>query len=218
MANSQTADWRLRETINKRIERQIREGYQPLTRYKTLFPFTEGGDIIDRRTGKVKNVNTFVAEYVNKQIGTPAAFVAKMGKYGVPKTTAKQAYAAHKAERLADAKAAYSKRLHVLAGMDITRTGSVRMHYRAQTDAIFQLYLSRCSVLPFFRLLLLFGFVYIQGAASCGTAPCKNFLVCMREADKPGKKLRYTERRRRNRTKEKEDWKWISLHSKKRSR
>lgn len=148
MANSQTADWRLRETINKRIERQIREGYQPLTRYKTLFPFTEGGDIIDRRTGKVKNVNRFVAEYVNKQIGTQAAFVAKMGKYGVPKTTAKQAYASHKAERLAEAKAAYSKRLHVLAGMDITRTGAVRMHYRTQTDAIFQLYLSRLAGSP----------------------------------------------------------------------
>lgn len=143
MANSQTADWRLRETINKRIERQIREGYMPLTRYKTLFPFTEGGDIIDRRTGKVKNVNTFVKEYVAKQIGTQAAFVAKMKKKGMTATTAKQVYAAHKAERVGEAKASYSRRLHILAEMDITRTGTVKKTYRSQTDAIFQLYLYR---------------------------------------------------------------------------
>lgn len=143
MANSQTADWRLRETINKRIERQIREGYMPLTRYKTLFPFTEGGDIIDRRTGKVKNVNTFVKEYVSKQIGTQAAFVTKMKKKGMSATTAKQVYAAHKAERVGEAKASYSRRLHILAEMDITRTGTVKQTYRSQTDAIFQLYLYR---------------------------------------------------------------------------
>lgn len=143
MANSQTADWRLRETVNKRIERQIREGYTPLTRFKTLFPFTEGGDIVDRRTGKVKSVNTFVAEYVNKQIGTQAAFVARMKKKGMSATTAKQVYAAHKAERVGEAKASYSRRLHILAGMDITQTRTVRQTYKTQTDAIFQLYLYR---------------------------------------------------------------------------
>lgn len=113
MANSQTADWRLRETINKRIERQTREGYIPLTRYKSLYPYEEGSDIVDRRTGKVKLARTFVAEYMKAR--------------GVTRDAAMKAY---------------SLRLHVLAEMNITRTKTVRDITHEQTNAVMQRFLA----------------------------------------------------------------------------
>lgn len=143
MANSQTADWRLRETINKRIERQIREGYMPLTRYKTFFPFTSGMDIIDRRTGKIKTLNTAVAEYVTKRIGSKAAFIETQRAKGVTRGKAEDLYRKRKAKVTDNAKKKYATRLHALAEMNITGSRETKRYYETRTDAVLSLYLSR---------------------------------------------------------------------------
>lgn len=145
MANSQNADWRLRETINKRIERQRREGYLPLTVYKTFFPFTSGLDIIDRRTGKIKTVNTAVAEYVTKRLGSKAAFIATQQGKGLSKGQAEDLYRRKKAKIAEAGRKKYGSRLHTLAEMDITSGREVKQYYATRSDAVFELYLSRLA-------------------------------------------------------------------------
>ena len=136
MAITQEQDWRVREAINKRIERQIEQGLVPLTKYKTLFPFTEGGDIIDRRTGKIKTVATFVRQTVTKSIGTQAAFVAKQKAKGVSATRAKELYREKKAAKVRTAKESYSEKLGILAGMDVTKTSTAKDYTAAMTDYV----------------------------------------------------------------------------------
>lgn len=77
MAITQTSSRRIREAINKKIQRQLDAGLTPLTTFKTYFPFEAGGDIIDRRTGKVKTINQFVAERVRESKGEVTPQMAK---------------------------------------------------------------------------------------------------------------------------------------------
>lgn len=145
MAIQQTQDWRIREAINKKIARQIEQGLTPLTRYKTYFPYTEGGDLIDRRTGKVKNVQSYIDAAVREQLGTQNAFVSKMVNVGMTAKEARKLYATHRAERIPEAKAAYSTKLHILAGMDITSTKEAREYNYARADAVVKLYMERLA-------------------------------------------------------------------------
>ena len=145
MAIQQTQDWRIREAINKKIARQIEQGLTPLTRYKTYFPYTEGGDLIDRRTGKVKSVQAYVDAAVREDLGTQKAFVQRYVAQGMSATAAKKLYATHKAERVPGAKSAYSMKLHILAGMDITSTKEAREYNYARADAVVKLYMERLA-------------------------------------------------------------------------
>ena len=77
MAITQTSSRRIREAINKKIQRQLDAGLTPLTKFKTYFPFEAGGDIIDRRTGKVKTIEQFVAERIRESKGEITPQMAK---------------------------------------------------------------------------------------------------------------------------------------------
>lgn len=145
MANSSTADWRLRETINKRIERQIAANITPLTKYKVFYPFTGGGDIIDRRTGKVKQEATFVASFVSKKIGTKAAFIEQKTAEGKTRAQANAEYRQKKTQTVDNAKRFYSRRLHALAEMNITEYREAVGYQHARTDDVMQRFLYSIS-------------------------------------------------------------------------
>lgn len=143
MAIQQTQTWRIREAINKKIERQLQQGITPLTIYKTFFPFEAGGDIIDRRTGKIKTVQTFVQEQIKAEIGSRKAFIAKQRKSGVSTYKAgklweqRVAYFDNKrAEKVEQYKRTYETKVQVLAEMDITSTRQAKEYQVARLDEV----------------------------------------------------------------------------------
>ena len=136
MAIQQTQIWRKREAINKKIERQIDQGLTPLTIYKTFFPFTEGGDIIDRRTGKVKTAQQFIDEATRAQYGTQKQFVARQMRKGVSRSAATRAYSSHRAQVGKVAAQKYETLVDILAGMDITTTRAAREYQKQRMDEI----------------------------------------------------------------------------------
>lgn len=136
MAIQQTQIWRKREAINKKIERQIDQGLTPLTIYKTFFPFTEGGDIIDRRTGKVKTAKQFIDEATRAQIGTQKQFVARQARRGVSKTKALHAYSLYRSAVGKSAIKRYNLLVDILSGMDITTTRAAREYQKQRMDEI----------------------------------------------------------------------------------
>ena len=130
MAITQQTSRRIREAINKKIERQIKEGLTPLTTFKSYFPFEAGGDIIDRRTGKVKGIDVFVAEQVRATIGTESEFVAKFTGAGGTKGNARAAYAREKAIETEHAKETFRAKVGILSEMtDLTNTKDVERHW-----------------------------------------------------------------------------------------
>lgn len=143
MAIQQTQDWRIREAINKKIQRQIEQDLTPLTRYKRFFPYTANADLIDRRTGKVKMLNDYVTAYVRDELGTKQTFIEEQMKKGVSAKVARELYTTHRAASVVKAKASYSKKLNILAGMDITSTKEAREYNYARAEAVVQLYLAR---------------------------------------------------------------------------
>lgn len=147
MAIVQTETWRKREAINKKIERQIREGWTPLTRFKTMFPYTENGDIIDRRTGKVKTFSAFVSAAMKEAMGgqTRTQFVAKLKAEGLSESSARKVYATHKAERMNEIREDYARKVDILAGMDITSTRETRQYNKDRIDEVITLFLGKVS-------------------------------------------------------------------------
>lgn len=136
MAIQQTQIWRKREAINKKIERQIEQGLTPLTIYKTFFPFTEGGDIIDRRTGKVKTAQQYINEATRAQYGTQKQFVARQMRKGVSRSAATRAYSSHRAQIGKTASQTYGTLVDILAGMDITETAAAKRYQQQRMDEI----------------------------------------------------------------------------------
>ena len=136
MAIQQTQIWRKREAINKKIERQIEQGLTPLTIYKTFFPFTEGGDIIDRRTGKVKTAQQYIDEATRAQIGTPKQFISRQMRRGVSKTNATRAYSQYRGAVGKDVIKRYNLLVDILSGMDITSTAAAKEYQRQRMDEI----------------------------------------------------------------------------------
>ena len=116
MAITQTSSRRVREAINKKIQRQINAGLTPLTTFKTYFPFEGGGDIIDRRTGKVKTIEQFVAERVRESNGEVTPQMAKD---------------------------AFHSRVSILAALtDLTNTNQVVKHWGAVADEVGSRYMA----------------------------------------------------------------------------
>lgn len=142
MAIQQTQIWRKREAINKKIERQIEQGLTPLTIYKTFFPFTEGGDIIDRRTGKVKTAQQYIDEATRAQYGTQKQFVARQMRKGVSRSAATRAYSSHRAQIGKTASQTYGTLVNILAGMDITETAAAKRYQQQRMDEIVPSFLS----------------------------------------------------------------------------
>lgn len=136
MAIQQTQIWRKREAINKKIERQIEQGLTPLTIYKTFFPFTVGGDIIDRRTGKVKTAQQYIDEATRAQYGTQKQFVARQMRKGVSRSAATRAYSSHRAQIGKTASQTYGTLVNILAGMDITETAAAKRYQQQRMDEI----------------------------------------------------------------------------------
>ena len=142
MAIQQSQIWRKREAINKKIERQIDQGLTPLTIYKTFFPFTEGGDIIDRRTGKVKTAKQYIDEATRAQYGTQKQFVNRQMRKGVSRSVATRAYSSHRAQVGKTASQTYGTLVNILAGMDITETAAAKRYQQQRMDEIVPSFLS----------------------------------------------------------------------------
>lgn len=136
MAIQQTQTWRIREAINKKIERQLQEGITPLTKYKTFFPFESGGDIIDRRTGKIKTLETVIREQTTPKVGTIKQFAYWNRSKDWSEKQLKREYNARVNKYVPEIKRMYEEKVTILAEMDITSTRQAREYQKARLDEV----------------------------------------------------------------------------------